>query len=590
MHLMQGNQTDDRPPPVRILHLEDHELDQELVRVLLENAYIACEIVAVSTGEDFVRHLSLGNWDMILADFSLPTYDGMQALEIAVRTCPTTPFIFVTGTMGEEIAVESLKSGATDYVLKQHLKRLVGCVRRALNERAERLRRHQAEADLKVSEEHLLFLAFHDPLTDLPNRALLQDRLIRALSNATRRSEKVAILFIDLDQFKNVNDTLGHSAGDQILKQVAERLERSTRSGDTVARLGGDEFVLVVNGVKDANDAAVAANRVKQEMAAEFKVNGTSLTATCSIGISMFPEDGSDNETLLKNADSALFDAKDNGRNQWRFFTPEMNRLARERFALENALRMGLARQQFFLEYQPQYEISTGRIIGAEALLRWRHPTDGLIPPDRFIPYAESTGEIVPIGEWALRTACAQARQWQVEGMPPLVMAVNVSAVQLRRDTFIRSLQTVLNETGLAPEFLELEVTESLLLSNADVMVSLLENLGKIGSKLAIDDFGTGYCGFSYLRRFQFSRLKIDQSFVRSVATDPREAALTTTIISMAITLGMQVIAECVETEQQVKVLHSLGCDQFQGYYFSRPLSAAAFAEKIRAHHASLPA
>ena len=590
MHLMQGNQTDDRPPPVRILHLEDNELDQELVRVLLENAYIACEIVAVSTGEDFVRHLSLGNWDMILADFSLPTYDGMQALEIAVRTCPTTPFIFVTGTMGEEIAVESLKSGATDYVLKKHLTRLVGCVRRALNERAERLRRHQAEADLKVSEEQLRFLAYHDPLTDLPNRILLQDRLIQALSIATRRSEKVAILFIDLDQFKNVNDTLGHSAGDQILKQVAERLERSTRSGDTVARLGGDEFVLVVNGVKDANDAAVAANRVKQEMAAEFNVNGTCLTTTCSIGISMFPEDGSDNETLLKNADSALFDAKDNGRNQWRFFTPEMNRLARERFELENALRLGLVREQFFLEYQPQYEISTGRIVGAEALLRWRHPQEGLIPPDRFIPFAESTGEIIPIGEWALRTACAQARRCQLEGMPPLVMAVNVSAVQLRRDTFIQSLQTVLNETGLEPQLLELEVTESLLLSNADVMASLLEKLGKIGSKLAIDDFGTGYCGFSYLRNFQFSRLKIDQSFVKSVATDPREAALTATIINMATTLGMKVIAECVETEQQVKALRALGCDQFQGYYFSRPLCAAAFAETLRAHYASLPA
>ncbi len=590
MQLMQGNQTDDRPPPVRILHLEDNELDQELVRVQLENAYIDCEIVAVSTGVDYVRHLSLGNWDMILADYSLPTYDGMQALEIATSTCPTTPFIFVTGTMGEEIAVESLKSGATDYVLKQHLKRLVGCVRRALNERAERLRRHQAEADLKVSEEHLLFLAFHDPLTALPNRALLQDRLIQALSNATRRSEKVAILFIDLDQFKNVNDTLGHSAGDLVLKQVAERLARSIRSGDTVARLGGDEFVLVVNAVKDTTDAAVAANRVKQEMAAEFNVNGTCLTTTCSIGISMFPEDGSDNETLLKNADSALFDAKDNGRNQWRFFTPEMNRLARERFELENALRLGLVREQFFLEYQPQYEVSTGRIVGAEALLRWRHPQEGLIPPDRFIPFAESTGEIIPIGEWALRTACAQARRWQLEGMPPLVMAVNVSAVQLRRDTFIQSLQTVLNETGLEPQLLELEVTESLLLSNADVMASLLEKLGKIGSKLAIDDFGTGYCGFSYLRNFQFSRLKIDQSFVKSVATDPREAALTATIINMATTLGMKVIAECVETEQQVKALRALGCDQFQGYYFSRPLCAAAFAETLRAHYASLPA
>ncbi len=588
MQLSQVIQPNNRPPPARILHLEDSELDQELVRVLLKNASIDCEIVVVLTREEFVRHLSLGNWDLILADYSLPSFDGMQALEIARKTCPTTPFIFLTGTIGEDVAVESLISGATDYVLKQHLKRLVGCVRRALNERAERMRRLQAEANLKVREEQFRFLAYHDSLTNLPNRVLLQDRLMQALSNATRRSEKVAILFIDLDQFKIVNDTLGHSAGDQVLKQVAERLERSARSGDTVARLGGDEFLLVVNGVKDTTDAAVAADRVKQGMAARFTCNGTELSTTCSIGISIFPEDGSDSETLLKNADSALFNAKDNGRNQWRFFTPEMNRLARERFALENALRQGLAKEQFFLEYQPQFEVSTGRIVGAEALLRWRHPEEGRIPPNRFIPFAESTGEIIPIGAWALRTACAQARQWQVEGMPPLVMAVNVSAVQLRRDTFIRSLQTVLNETGLAPQLLELEVTESLLLSNADLVVSLFESLGKIGSKLAIDDFGTGYCGFSYLRRFQFSRLKIDQSFVRSVATDPREAALTATIINMANILGMKVIAECVETEEQVEALRSLGCDQFQGYYFSRPLSAAAFAEKLRAHAASL--
>jgi len=590
MQLSLERQPSPRGSLARILHLEDSEPDRELVRLLLKNACIDCEISVVETEDDFMRSLNQESWDLILSDFSLPSFDGLRALAIAAKISPSTPFIFVTGTIGEDIAVESLKSGATDYVLKQRMTRLGGSVTRALNERAERLRREKAEADLKISEDQLLFLAYHDPLTNLPNRSLLFDRLIQALSNANRRSEKVAILFVDLDNFKLVNDSFGHSTGDLILKQVAERLERCSRNGDTVARLGGDEFVVVVSGVKDSTDAALAANRIKEELAVEFTVSGTRLSATCSIGISVFPDDGIESEILLKNADAAMFSSKEYGRNQWMFFTPEMNRRAVERLSMESALRLALKKEQFFLEYQPQLELSTGKIIGAEALIRWLHPQDGLIPPNRFIPVAENVGEIVPIGEWVLRTACTQAKEWQAQGIPHLKMAVNISVVQLRHGSLLSTIKKILDETGLAPEYLELETTESLLLARDEKITSQMRALRELGLNMAIDDFGTGYSSFAYLRQFRFDRLKIDGSFVQALNTDPSGAEIAGGIIALGKTLKMEVIAECAETEDQLKTLRSLGCDQIQGYYFSRPLRAAAFAEMARSHYASLPA
>jgi diguanylate cyclase (GGDEF)-like protein len=574
---------------IRILHVEDNFLDRELVRRLLEAEGIDCQIMAVQTKEEFVRNLAPDAWDLILSDYALPTFDGLNALELAKEVCPNTPFVFFTGTMGEDRAVESLKCGATDYVLKQKMVRLGASVRRALRDGQERLRREAAEANLVKTEERLRFLAFHDPLTDLPNRAFLLERLKQVLSEAIRRKEKAAVLFVDLDHFKAVNDSLGHPAGDAVLRRAAEQLTKYARSNDFVARLGGDEFVVVLGTVADSTDAAIAADRIKRGMGLDFDVNGTILSISCTIGISLFPDDGDDAEALLKNADAALFCAKEAGRNQWQFFTPEMNGRALERLKTQTALRQAVAKQQFFLEYQPQLDIKTGRIIGAEALLRWRHPEEGVIPPSKFISIAESCGEIIPIGEWALRTACNQARQWHAEGIGPLVMAVNVSAVQFGQESFLSFTEDVLRETGLAAEFLELEVTESVLLSNADVMASAMFKLSKIGAGLAIDDFGTGYCGFSYLRQFQFSRLKIDGSFVHALATDPREVSLTTAIINMGKTLNMKMIAECVETEAQLEILRSLGCDQVQGYYFDRPLGASAFAEKFRANHASLP-
>jgi diguanylate cyclase (GGDEF)-like protein/PAS domain S-box-containing protein len=434
----------------------------------------------------------------------------------------------------------------------------------------------------KVAEKQVELLAYYDALTGLPNRTLLQDRLAKALAVARRRKEKLALLFLDLDGFKNINDSFGHSVGDLVLQEVSERLKKWGREQDTVARVGGDEFIIVLSGVKDISDAAVATERLMDAMTAVFNVQGHFLNIGCSIGISIFPEDGADSETLIKNADAAMYSAKTNGRNDFKFFMAEMNAQVVERVALESGLRLALHKKQLFLVYQPQVDIATGRIIGLEALLRWQHPDLGLVPPDKFIRIAENSGLILPIGEWVLRTACSQARKWQDEGLPAITMAVNVSAVQFRQEGFCELIKTVLHETGLASRCLELELTESVLLDNAEVILSVVRKLKAMGLKLAIDDFGTGYSSLSYLTQFPVSKLKIDRSFVQDVAVNPDDAAITTAIISMAKSLHLKVIAEGVDNEAQLSFLRMLQCDEIQGYYFSRPLAPADAADRMR--------
>ena len=434
----------------------------------------------------------------------------------------------------------------------------------------------------KVAEDRVKFLAFYDALTELPNRALLQDRLSKALANARRQKDRVALLFLDLDRFKDTNDSLGHSLGDLLLQNVAERLKRCAREQDTVARLGGDEFLIVLTNVKEIADASVAAERFMQAMTAEFVVQGHSLSINCSVGISMFPEHGTDGEILIKNADAAMYSAKESGRNNFRFFTEDMNAQGVERLTLGNGLRLALDKKELFLVYQPQVDIVSGKIIGLEALLRWQHPTLGLVPPDKFIRIAENCGLIVPIGEWVVRTACRQARKWQDEGLPAVSIAINVSAVQFRQEDFCELIRRVLHETGLAPQYLELELTEGLLLANADVTFSVLQELKAMGLTLAIDDFGTGYSNFNYLRQFRVSKLKIDRVFIRDVALNPDDATITTAIISMAKSLRLKVIAEGVENEAQMSFLRAHQCDEIQGYYFSKPLSVDKVAAKLR--------
>jgi diguanylate cyclase (GGDEF)-like protein/PAS domain S-box-containing protein len=434
----------------------------------------------------------------------------------------------------------------------------------------------------KVAEERIQFLAYYDALTGLPNRTLLQDRMGKALAGARRQKYKIALLFLDLDGFKLINDSLGHAGGDLLLREVAERLKAWGREQDTIARLGGDEFLITLTQVKDEADAAAAAERLMDAMTAEFVVQGHSLNVSCSIGVSMFPEHGADCETLIRNADAAMYSAKDNGRNNFRFFEEDMNARAVERLSLENSLRLALSKKELFLVYQPQIHVATGRVTGLEALLRWQHPDLGLVSPDRFIRIAENSGLIVPIGEWVLRTACRQARKWQDEGLPAVSVAVNVSAVQFRQHGFCELIRRVLDETGLAPQYLELELTESLLLASADVTFSVLRDLRSMGLTLAIDDFGTGYSNFTSLRQFGVSKLKIDRSFIRDVAIKADDAAITTAIISMAKSLNLKVIAEGVENESQMSFLRTHQCDEIQGYYFSKPLAVDDVADKLR--------
>jgi diguanylate cyclase (GGDEF)-like protein/PAS domain S-box-containing protein len=436
--------------------------------------------------------------------------------------------------------------------------------------------------EYKAAAERIKFLAYYDALTELPQRALLQDRLEHALAGARRRHEKIALLFLDLDRFKSVNDSFGHSFGDIVLKAVSQRLKACAREQDTVARVGGDEFLILLGGVKDAADAAIAAERIMSAMNASIVLQGHSVDVGCSIGLSMYPEHGMDGETLIKNADAAMYCAKEAGRGNVRFFTDEMNAQAVERLAMDKNLRLALDRDEFFLVYQPQMEIESGKITGFEALIRWQHPEMGLVPPDRFIPVAENNGLILPIGEWVLRTACTQARTWLEAGLPAVPVAVNVSAVQFRQESFCAIIRRVLQETRLPPQYLELELTESFLMSNADETLYVLRELKAMGIKLAIDDFGTGYSSLSYLRQFPVDKLKIDKSFIRDAVEDCSDGAITTAIISMTKSLRLKVIAEGVENEAQLFFLREHRCDEIQGYYFSRPLSVGEATARLQ--------
>ncbi len=426
-------------------------------------------------------------------------------------------------------------------------------------------------------ESRLNYLAYYDVLTGLPSRTLFQDRLDQALTYANRHESMLAVLLIDLDDFKTINDSLGHHTGDQLLKQLATRLTGSLREGDTVARLGGDEFVVILDNVASEEDASVVTQKILKLGIEPFTIDSHELFVTCSIGIASYPKDGEDAETLLKNADAALYRAKDQGRNNAQFCSAEMNAKALQRLTLENNLRNALKRQEFLLHYQARVDLHSGEITGMEALVRWQHPKQGLIPPGRFIPVAEDSGLIVPLGAWVLRTACAQNKAWQAAGLKPVCVAVNLSARQFRQQDLVELVTRILQETGLDAVYLELELTESMMMQNVEATIATLTRLKAIGVKFSIDDFGTGYSSLSYLKRFPIDSLKIDQSFVRDLSTDPNDAAITKTIISMAHDLGLRVIAEGVETQEQETFLRLHHCDEMQGYFFSKPVPAKEF-------------
>ena len=424
--------------------------------------------------------------------------------------------------------------------------------------------------------------AAHDVLTGLPNRALLSDRVNQAIILAPRHTKKVAVLFLDLDGFKHVNDSLGHPTGDKLLQSIAKRLRNCVRDSDTVSRQGGDEFVVLLSEMEQPEDAAVAARRMLQALAAPHLITHQDLHVTASIGISIYPDDGLDAETLIKNADTAMYEAKENGRQGFKFFKSSMNERAVERQSIEEGLRRALEHNEFTLQYQPKVNLRTHEITGAEALLRWKPIGVGPISPAKFIPIAEDCGLIIPIGKWVLREACIQARAWMDARLPPIPIAVNISAMEFRHEHFLKGVFEILEETGLDPKLLELELTESVLMKRVEDSESILETLRARGVRVAVDDFGTGYSSLSYLRKFPLDALKIDQSFVRQITALPGETSIVTAIISMSRSLGLRVIAEGVETREELTFLQEHNCDEAQGYYFSRPLLAGHFVELLK--------
>ena len=438
----------------------------------------------------------------------------------------------------------------------------------------------------RAMADQITHSAEHDFLTGLPNRMLLNDRVNQAIALAPRHHKRVAVLFLDLDGFKHINDSLGHPTGDKLLQSIAKRLVECVRASDTVSRQGGDEFVVLLSEVERSEDTAITARRMLQSVAEAHSIDHHDLHVTTSIGVSVFPDDGLDAETLIKNADTAMYQAKENGRQSYKFFKPAMNVRAVERQAIEESLRRALERQEFEVHYQPKVSLKTGEITGAEALLRWTHPARGPISPAQFIPIAEDCGLIRPIGNWILREACRQARAWLDTGLPLASMAVNISAIQFRNENFLQEVFATLEETGLDPKFLELELTESVLMKHAESTEVILKTLRARGVQLAVDDFGTGYSSLSYLRRFAIDALKIDQSFVRQITTTPSETTIVTAVISMGRSLNLRVVAEGVENLEELAFLQAHQCDQAQGYYFSRPVAAPQFADLLAAQSA----
>jgi diguanylate cyclase (GGDEF)-like protein/PAS domain S-box-containing protein len=425
------------------------------------------------------------------------------------------------------------------------------------------------------------YLAQHDSLTDLPNRILFSDRLTEAIAMAHRYRRKLAVLYMDVDRFKHINDSLGHDIGDRLLQSMAARLHACVRSSDTVSRQGGDEFVVLLSEVMHVQDAALIAEKILLTLRKPHRIDQHDLHLTVSIGIANYPDDGTEAEVLLKNADFAMYHAKENGRNNYQFFQPEMNVRAVERQSLENGLRHAMERQEFVLHYQPKMNLLTGAIIGVEALIRWRHPQRGLVPPAQFIPVAEECGFIVPIGRWVLREACRQARAWHNAGLMPIRLAINISAVELRDKDFVAGVRSILTETGLEAHYVELELTETCLLQDSKSTAAVLQALNDLGVGLALDDFGTGYSSLSYLKRFPIDTLKIDQSFVRNITTDADDASIVSAVISMGKSLHMQVVAEGVETQEQLAFLREQSCLYGQGYYFSQPVVAEEITQLL---------
>jgi diguanylate cyclase (GGDEF)-like protein len=510
--------------------------------------------------------------DVALVDVGEGDTQGLAALSQARLRAPLVPMVSIGDSNDESRALVALQTGARGHLVKGEIntRLLVTTLRMAVES-------HRMILQLNIARERARHLANHDQLTGLANRLLFSDRLSQAVAAARRNRHKLAILFLDLDGFKMINDTLGHMVGAGLLRSIAGRLTAGVRSSDTAARLGGDEFAVLLTHLPDELGAAKAAGKILESMAKPMLLKDHSFVMTASIGISTFPRDGVEPAELVKKADTAMYYAKQRGRNRYEFYNKDMNTAVLRRVALESRLRTALDDENLLVYYQPQVDVRRTKIVGAEALIRWNHPDLGLVSPAHFLPLAEESGLIVPIGEWVLRTACQQNANWQQMGHSGFRVSVNVSSRQFQEPEFAKLVCAVLQETGLHPESLELEITESNLLQDVETTMNMLRTLKQLGIRLAIDDFGTGYSALAYLKRLPVDVLKIDQSFVRALTTDPSDAIITETVIRMAQGLNLTTIAEGVETREQLHLLLSYGCARMQGYLFGKPVPPDVF-------------
>jgi len=550
--------------PLRVLIVDDSEDDGLLLLRRLRGAGFEPEFERVQTSESMIAALATRAWDIIISDYSMPHFTGLEALGVLKRSGLDLPFILVSGTIGEDLAVEAMKAGANDYVMKSNLQRLTTAIERELREVEVRKERNQAQ-------EWLKYLAQFDPLTDLPNRNLLYERIDEAIVTHRREGNSLALMLMDLNDFKEINDTMGHQSGDLLLQEAGRRLQGTLGKNDTVARLGGDEFGVLLPGVTEES-ASLAAGKLLKALEPHFVIGELTVDVRASVGIAFFPKHGEDKNTLFRRADVAMYQAKRSA-NGYAVYSPERDSYSPARLALLAELHRSLDRKQLFLVYQPKVDLVTGSTIGVESLVRWQHPKRGLIPPDQFIPLAERTGFIKALTMWGLQTALSQSHNWCQEGFA-VPVSVNLSVRNLYDGHFTDQMEELLTRLKIRPEQLELEITESIIMADPAHALEILKRINRMGVALSIDDFGTGYSSLAYLKKLPVHAVKIDKSFVLHMTKDPNDAQIVRSTIELAHNLALKVIAEGVESRDVWDRLLAMGCDEAQGYYMSRPLPA----------------
>ncbi|HEV2827913.1 MAG TPA: EAL domain-containing protein [Pyrinomonadaceae bacterium] len=586
-----------------ILILDD---ETHIRRILCEGLVDDYECHTAASAEEALQILATKEFAVVISDITMPGISGLEMVPQILALNPDTVVIMMSGAQTIDTAIDALRVGAFDYLAKPFdLRQVEAVVRRALDHRSLRLAKRQYETQLEQmveqrtadlmrttkalqdeivernkAEEKINYLAYYDALTSLPNRALFRDRLEQALSTTHRDENNLAVVFLSPDRIKKINSTFGRSIAEKLVCSVSEKLRISLREADTLAYGGRDEFAIILPQLRGTEEAVEIVRRLQATLEPHFKIDKHEFYLTSSIGIGIYPHDGSNAETLMKNAGAALERAREQGGNNYQFYTADLNAKALKHLAMENDLRRALERDELFLCYQPKVDTNTWEILGVEALIRWQHPTLGCVSPADFIPLAEDTGLIVPIGEWTLKIGCAQLKAWHEMGFA-LSLAVNLSPRQFEQDNLLEMVIDTLNDTGLDPNCLELEVTEGSLMTNSAVAAKALGQLRDLGVKVSIDDFGTGFSSLGYLKRLPIDCLKIDKSFVSDATTNPDDASLVMAIITLAHNLRLKVIAEGVETREQLRFLHLLRCDQIQGFLFSKPLPAAEFEELL---------